>query len=171
MWHSGLGAVSSVAERIWHSGIDARGHGTIYHSQHQWCCWIYNGHVAWTILYRFCSSERSCCIYQSYYIWSCYTSCAHKYKRYVIQSDTIPEETMHQEDHNLNFQCCVILRDVELFLWCSLNLPKNYFGKFFYYCFSGVKFGSKMISANFWTCICSDSWIWESTLQSSYFVM
>ena len=86
MWHFGLGAVSSVAGWIWHSGINARWLGSIYHSQHQWCCWNSNGHVAWKILYRFRSSKRSCCIYLSYYIWRCYTSYTHKYKRYVIQS-------------------------------------------------------------------------------------
>ena len=134
MWHFGLGAVSSVAGWIWYSGIDARWHGSIYHSEHQWCCWISNGHVARTISYRFCSSKRSCCIYQSYYIWRCYTSYTHKYKRYVIQSDTILEETMHQENHNLNFYCCEILRAVELFICCILNLPRNYFEKLFY-CF------------------------------------
>ena len=85
MWHFGLGAVSSVAGWIWHSGIDARWHGSIYHSKHQWRCWIFNGHVARTIPYRFCSSKRSCCIYQSYYFWHCYTSYTHKYKRYVLQ--------------------------------------------------------------------------------------
>lgn len=86
MWHSGLGAVSSVTGWIWHSGINARWHGSIYHSQYHWCHWIYNGHVAWKILYRFCSSQISCCIYQSYYIWRLYTSYTHQYKRYVIQS-------------------------------------------------------------------------------------
>lgn len=88
MWHFGLGAVSSVAGWIWHSGINARWHGIIYHSQHQLCCWISNGHVARTIPFRFYSSKRSCCICQSYYFWRRYTAYTHKYKRYVIQNLT-----------------------------------------------------------------------------------
>jgi len=169
MWHFGLGAVSSVAGWIWHSGINARRHGSIYHSQHQWCCWISNGHVAWTILYRFCSSKRSCCIYQSYYIWHCYTSYSHKYKRYVIQSLTQYQKKQCTKKTTIWIFTAVKSSELLNYLYDAFSIYQEIFLKnCFIIVFSGVKFGSKMISANFWTCICSDSWAWEATLQSTY---